>query len=391
MTALVKEVNDKRLDARQQQGQNGVGIKSNGARKEEDDETPEELAQDGVLEEGQNRPASGAAERVSVHSSERLDERVNPDRTDRGEAFQDRDESQNAYPAETDGDEDEEVEVNADAEPTDRHNAGMAELQDGSAEDAPRRTGDDDEPALRPKEGTESSVERLADGAEIDDANRFAEDKKVKDKDRRVGHHASAASRHSGRTEGNPRLMAAGRNTGSQKKSSNRGAGKKGTQKDKRRSSHTAHMGSKKSKNASVPLRPALEGFNVTWAVLEGEEQLYMLDTIPADALAQTGVPGQERMPTVDLTAALARNRSRDGIVIVTWANYAYLDFLRNWVHHLNLLDVDNFLIGAPLSFSLHRLRLPSDSSPGCKCNLLSPSSCITTQLPHAIQHVEMH
>lgn len=55
------------------------------------------------------------------------------------------------------------------------------------------------------------------------------------------------------------------------------------------------------------------------------------------------------KAPTAELTAALARNRSREGIVLVTWASISYLDFLRNWVHHLSLLDVDNFIIGGPL------------------------------------------
>ncbi|KAK9909514.1 hypothetical protein WJX75_003420 [Coccomyxa subellipsoidea] len=54
-----------------------------------------------------------------------------------------------------------------------------------------------------------------------------------------------------------------------------------------------------------------------------------------------------DRAPVVQLTAALANSRSRDGIVIVTWASAAYLDFLRNWVHQITLLEVENFLIGA--------------------------------------------
>ena len=48
----------------------------------------------------------------------------------------------------------------------------------------------------------------------------------------------------------------------------------------------------------------------------------------------------------VELTAEVVRRSSRDNAVIVTWASSAYLDFLRNWVHHLTSLDVDNILIG---------------------------------------------
>jgi hypothetical protein len=48
----------------------------------------------------------------------------------------------------------------------------------------------------------------------------------------------------------------------------------------------------------------------------------------------------------VDLTAELVRRSSKDGAVIVTWASSAYLDFLRNWVHHITSWDDDNILIG---------------------------------------------
>ena len=47
------------------------------------------------------------------------------------------------------------------------------------------------------------------------------------------------------------------------------------------------------------------------------------------------------------LSAELVRGCARDGLVIVTWASAAFLDFLANWVHHLVLQEADNFLIGA--------------------------------------------
>ena len=36
-----------------------------------------------------------------------------------------------------------------------------------------------------------------------------------------------------------------------------------------------------------------------------------------------------------------------NGTVIVTWANAHYLDFVLNWVHHLHLLGLSCYLVGA--------------------------------------------
>ena len=36
-----------------------------------------------------------------------------------------------------------------------------------------------------------------------------------------------------------------------------------------------------------------------------------------------------------------------NGTVIVTWANAHYLDFVLNWVHHLHLLNLGCYLVGA--------------------------------------------
>ena len=36
-----------------------------------------------------------------------------------------------------------------------------------------------------------------------------------------------------------------------------------------------------------------------------------------------------------------------NGTVIVTWANSHYLDFVMNWVHHLHLLGLGCYLVGA--------------------------------------------
>ena len=36
----------------------------------------------------------------------------------------------------------------------------------------------------------------------------------------------------------------------------------------------------------------------------------------------------------------------RDGVVMVTWANYNYLDFVQNWILHLKRINVTTYMIG---------------------------------------------
>lgn len=53
------------------------------------------------------------------------------------------------------------------------------------------------------------------------------------------------------------------------------------------------------------------------------------------------------------LTKEMAQNAARmgseagEGPVVVTWANYHYLDFVLNWVHHIELTGCKSFLVGA--------------------------------------------
>lgn len=46
------------------------------------------------------------------------------------------------------------------------------------------------------------------------------------------------------------------------------------------------------------------------------------------------------------LTIDLVMERAQRGLVIVTCADWAYYDFVLNWVGHLRKLGVTNFLIG---------------------------------------------
>ncbi|KAL5708922.1 hypothetical protein ACHQM5_019665 [Ranunculus cassubicifolius] len=58
---------------------------------------------------------------------------------------------------------------------------------------------------------------------------------------------------------------------------------------------------------------------------------------------------GTEMPPieTFRLTKALVERRVKDNTVIVTFGNYAFMDFILNWVKHLSDLGVSNLLVGA--------------------------------------------
>uniref|UniRef100_A0A803P813 Nucleotide-diphospho-sugar transferase domain-containing protein n=1 Tax=Cannabis sativa TaxID=3483 RepID=A0A803P813_CANSA len=60
--------------------------------------------------------------------------------------------------------------------------------------------------------------------------------------------------------------------------------------------------------------------------------------------------PHTEKMPPLDhfrLTKELVQQRVKDNIIIVTFGNYAFMDFILTWAKHLSDLQVSNFLVGA--------------------------------------------
>jgi hypothetical protein len=109
--------------------------------------------------------------------------------------------------------------------------------------------------------------------------------------------------------------------------------------------------------NKTAALRPALQGYNLTWGALEDFEREQEADMqAAAEAFRQRrrerrrqqgGGGAEERAPVVTLTAGLARGCAREEMVILTWASGAFLDFLATWVHRLLLQEADNFLVGA--------------------------------------------
>lgn len=60
--------------------------------------------------------------------------------------------------------------------------------------------------------------------------------------------------------------------------------------------------------------------------------------------------PSNKKMPPLKnfrLTKELVQQRVKDNVVIVTFGNYAFMDFILTWVKKLTDLEVSNFLVGA--------------------------------------------
>lgn len=59
--------------------------------------------------------------------------------------------------------------------------------------------------------------------------------------------------------------------------------------------------------------------------------------------------PAGSKMPdleTFKLSKELVQERVIDNIVIVTFGNYAFMDFILTWVKHLTDMGVENLLVG---------------------------------------------
>lgn len=51
-------------------------------------------------------------------------------------------------------------------------------------------------------------------------------------------------------------------------------------------------------------------------------------------------------LETFKLTKELVQQRVKDNVIIVTFGNFAFMDFILTWVKHLSDLGVDNLLVG---------------------------------------------
>lgn len=66
--------------------------------------------------------------------------------------------------------------------------------------------------------------------------------------------------------------------------------------------------------------------------------------------------PRNKKMPSLNafrLTKELVQQRVKDNIIILTFGNYAFMDFILTWVEQLNDLGVSNYLVGESHDLSL--------------------------------------
>lgn len=58
--------------------------------------------------------------------------------------------------------------------------------------------------------------------------------------------------------------------------------------------------------------------------------------------------PGSKMPPleTFKLTKELVQQRVKDNVIVVTFGNFAFMDFILTWVKHLSDMGVENLLVG---------------------------------------------
>lgn len=73
------------------------------------------------------------------------------------------------------------------------------------------------------------------------------------------------------------------------------------------------------------------------------------MPTSPPESPTIWDPPRTQKMPplnTFRLTKELVQQRVKDNVIIVTFGNYAFMDFILTWVKHLTDLHLSNFLVG---------------------------------------------
>lgn len=60
-------------------------------------------------------------------------------------------------------------------------------------------------------------------------------------------------------------------------------------------------------------------------------------------------VPNTKKMPPLKnfrLTKQMVQQRAIDNVIIMTFGNFAFMDFILTWVKHLTDLGISNLLVG---------------------------------------------
>ncbi|KAI6706882.1 hypothetical protein NL676_009844 [Syzygium grande] len=97
---------------------------------------------------------------------------------------------------------------------------------------------------------------------------------------------------------------------------------------------------------------PFGQAFNSSLATTDGAAAAPAPPSQHGDALANPiwVAPKKSKMPslkTFRLTKELVEQRVKDNVIIVTFGNYAFMDFILSWVKHLTELNLSNLLVGA--------------------------------------------
>lgn len=78
-------------------------------------------------------------------------------------------------------------------------------------------------------------------------------------------------------------------------------------------------------------------------------------DRKPENIIPIWKIPTNRKFPKLEtfrLTEDMVKRRAKDNVIIVTFGNYAFMDFILNWVKHLTDLHVFNLLVGNYSHFS---------------------------------------
>ncbi|CAL1373844.1 unnamed protein product [Linum trigynum] len=104
-------------------------------------------------------------------------------------------------------------------------------------------------------------------------------------------------------------------------------------------------------RNVFAPYAGQSRNFSQTKALATASSPLSQPQTSGSGSKPIWEVPPQNsEMPPLEafkLTKELVQQRVKDNVVVVTFGNYAFMDFILTWVKHLTDLGVSNLLVGA--------------------------------------------